>query len=175
MTTSSDAWIACVDVDYRATGAVAAAIWFRGWATEVVECQAVACFADVAEYEPGAFYRRELPCLLGVLGKGPRADVVVVDGYVWLGAGAKGLGAHLHEAIGGVVIGVAKTRFASATDAIAACRGGSLAPLYVSAVGMTPADAAAHVVAMHGPFRTPTLLKLVDTLARTAVVHPQVM
>ena len=107
--------IACVDVDYRPTGAVAAAIWFRGWATDVVECQAVACFPVVAGYEPAAFYRRELPCLLGVLAKGPRADVVVVDGYVWLGAGAMGLGAHLHETIGGVVVGVAKTRFASAT------------------------------------------------------------
>ena len=90
MTTSSDAQIVCVDVDYRATGAVAAAIWFRGWATEVVEYQAVDCFPEVAEYEPGAFYRRELPCLLGVLSKGPRADVVVVDGYVWLGADAMG-------------------------------------------------------------------------------------
>ncbi len=171
MATDDEIRIACVDVDYRPTGAVAAAIWFRGWATEIVEFQAVACFPDVAEYEPGAFYRRELPCLLGVLGKGPRADVLVVDGYVWLGAGAMGLGAHLHDAIGGVVVGVAKTRFASATDAIAVCRGGSLAPLYVSVVGMTPADAAAHVVEMHGPFRTPTLLKLVDTLARTAVVN----
>ena len=143
-------------------------MWFRGWSAAASECEAVASFAEVADYEPGAFYRRELPCLLGVLARGPRADIVVVDGYVWLGGGAPGLGAHLHAALGGVVVGVAKTRFAGATDAVAVCRGGSRDPLYVSAEGMTAAEAAASVAAMHGPYRIPTLLKQVDMLARSS-------
>ncbi len=147
---------------------MAAALWFRGWSAASAECQAVEFFAEVADYEPGAFYRRELPCLLGVLSRGAKADVVIVDGYAWLGGGAPGLGAHLHAAIGGVVVGVAKTRFASATEAIAVCRGESRAPLFVSAVGMAAEEAAAHVAEMNGPYRVPTLLKQVDALARSA-------
>jgi deoxyribonuclease V len=160
--------IACVDVDYRDTAAVAAGLWFCGWGAPSSEHQAVASFRDVAEYEPGAFYRRELPCLLGILARGPRAEVVVVDGYVWLADGAPGLGAHLHAAIGGVVVGVAKTRFAGATDAQAVCRGGSRSPLFVSAVGMPVEDAAKRIAEMHGPHRVPTLLRQVDALARSA-------
>ena len=155
-----------MDVDYRDTGAIAAGLWFRGWTAASPEFQAVASFPEVAEYEPGAFYRRELPCLIGVLARGPRADVVIVDGYVWLGGGVAGLGAHLHAAIGGMVIGVAKTRFASATDAVAVCRGSSRSPVFVSAVGMSADEAAANVSIMHGPYRIPTLLKQVDALAR---------
>ena len=160
--------IACVDVDYRTGCAVAASLWFRGWAAESPSHDAVEYFSEVAEYEPGAFYRRELPCLLGVLARGPKADVVVIDGYVWLGDFAPGLGARLHAAIGGIVVGVAKTRYASATDAVEVRRGGSQSPLFVSAVGMPVEEAAARLREMHGTYRVPTLLKQVDSLARTA-------
>lgn len=160
--------IVCVDVDYRTEGAVAAAIWFRGWNAAVAETQATASFTHVADYEPGEFYRRELPCLLGALEKGPVADIVVVDGYVWLEPGKKGLGAHLYDIIVRPVVGVAKTRYASAVNAIAVCRGGSKSPLYVSTAGISPEDAARHLVEMHGPYRVPTLLKQVDSLARSA-------
>jgi deoxyribonuclease V len=122
--------------------------------------------AEVAEYEPGAFYRRELPCLRAMLSIGPHADVVVVDGYVWLEGGAAGLGAHLHAAIGGIVIGVAKSRFAGAACAVPVCRGASRLPLYVTAAGASAADAAAWVAGMHGPYRVPTLLRRADALAR---------
>jgi deoxyribonuclease V len=162
--------IECVDVDYRTEGAVAAALWFHGWDAEEAELLAIAGFKDVAKYEPGAFYKRELPCLLGVLARGPKADVVVIDGYVWLEGGKAGLGVHLHKEYGGIVVGVAKTKYAGATEAIAVCRGESTSPLYVSAVGMTAADAAARVIEMHGPYRVPTLLKRVDTLARNSAV-----
>lgn len=102
------------------------------------------------------------------MARGPRPDIVVIDGYVWLGDGKPGLGAHLHAAIGGIVVGVAKTRFVSATDALEVCRGGSQSPLFVSAIGMKVEDAAKRVAQMHGPYRVPTLLKQVDTLARTS-------
>jgi deoxyribonuclease V len=165
--TNDDPLIACVDVDYRTRGAVAAALWFRGWTAAEAESEAVRSFAEVADYEPGAFYRRELPCLLGVLALGPRPDVVVVDGYVWLGAEAPGLGARLQAKVGGVVVGVAKTRFASAA-AVEVCRGASRSPLFVTAAGVEAEVAAGWVAAMHGPYRVPTLLKRVDALARTA-------
>ncbi len=130
--TGSDMLITCVDVDYRDRGAVAAGLWFRGWSSAEPIHQAVCSVAEVSEYEPGSFYRRELPCLLSVLALGPRPDIVVVDGYVWLGNGKPGLGRYLHEVLGGVVVGVAKTRVVSAT-AVPFCRGESLAPLFVTA------------------------------------------
>jgi len=158
--------ITCLDVDYRPTGAVAAGVWFRGWGAEAAEFEATCVIAEVAAYEPGSFYLRELPCLLKVLEAGPRAEVVVVDGYVSLADDRPGLGWHLHQAIGGTVIGVAKTRYAGA-PATAVCRGGSGAPLFVTAIGVSAAEAAGWVAGMHGPFRLPLLLKRVDSLSRS--------
>src|SRR5690242_19110791 len=166
--------IAAVDVDYRdsmAGPAIAAGVWFRGWRASEAEHEAVATFREVAPYQPGEFYRRELPCLLGVLERGPAADVVVVDGYVWLGAGRAGLGARLHDALGGraVVVGVAKKLFAGATDAVPVYRGLSRTPLYVTAEGVSATEAAGWVASMQGDHRIPTLLKRADRLARTSI------
>lgn len=166
--TDAEPLIACVDVDYRGRNAVAAALWFRGWSAAEPEHQAVAVCADVADYEPGAFYKRELPALLAVLARGPHPDAVIVDGYVWLAGRAAGLGAHVLAATGGIVVGVAKTRYAGAGGVVEVVRGGSRSLLYVSAVGIPVAEAAAKVTSMHGEYRVPTLLKRVDTLARSA-------
>ena len=110
--------IACLDVDYRQNGAVAAGLVFRDWSdqTDPVRPRDASCSIDRVEpYEPGRFYVRELPCLLAVLEMfDPQPEVIVIDGYVWLGDEEDpGLGAHLHRAIGGrsAVVGVAKTRF----------------------------------------------------------------
>jgi deoxyribonuclease V len=172
VTSVVSAMLACVDVDYRTTGAVAACLLFEGWADEAEREQLVERVGEVAAYEPGAFYLRELPCLMAVLSRvaGPLA-AVVVDGYVWLdGAGKPGLGAHLHAALGGgvAVVGVAKTRFEGATLALPVLRGNSKHPLWVSAAGMGADEAAALVAAMAGGFRLPTLLKRVDRLCRDA-------
>ncbi len=163
-----DLRIVCLDVDYRNTVAVAAGIWFRGWSASEPEADVVVVFSDVASYQSGEFYRRELPCLLGVLARGDEADVVVVDGYVWLAPGRPGLGAHLHDALGGdaKVVGVAKTCFRGASDSIAVCRGNSQSPLYVTAAGLDVGEAAVSVAAMHGPYRIPSILRKVDQLAR---------
>jgi deoxyribonuclease V len=160
--------IACVDVDYRDDSAQAACVLLRDWTDADSACVYVERIAGVAPYQPGQFYRRELPCLLAVLAKVKEPlDAVIVDGYVWLRHGTPGLGAHLYEALGGTVpiVGVAKTRFASAA-AEAVVRGTSRRPLFVTAAGMPLADAAAGVRHMHGPFRIPTLLRKVDQLAR---------
>jgi deoxyribonuclease V len=158
----------CVDVDYRDPGAVAAGVLFGAWADAAPAAERVVHVGRVQPYEPGQFYKRELPCLLAVLGTvAEPIEVVVVDGYVWLGPEQRlGLGAHLYDALGGrtAVVGVAKTRFASPARQVS--RGGSARPLYVSAVGIDPDEAACCVAAMHGPYRLPTLLRRVDRLCR---------
>lgn len=160
--------IAALDVDYRPTCAVAACVLFETWSDEhVLESYTVTTPA-AADYAPGAFYARELPCLLAALARGPEPPaVIVVDGHVWLGPGRPGLGAHLHAALGGTtpVVGVAKNPFRGA-PAVEVLRGGSRRPLHVTAIGMADAEAAAHVEAMHGPHRVPTLLRVVDQLCR---------
>jgi deoxyribonuclease V len=164
--------IACVDVDYRDPGAVAACVLLRDWADAEPCGEHVEKIAAVEPYEPGEFFRRELPCLRAVLGRtAAPVDVVVIDGYVWLDAAATrpGLGAHLFEALGRrtPVVGVAKTQFAGAAG-VAVFRGGSRRPLIVTAAGMEPGAAARHFEAMHGAHRIPTLLKRVDQLCRTS-------
>jgi deoxyribonuclease V len=91
-----------------------------------------------------------------------------VDGYVWLGPGEKGLGAHLFDALEGrtPVVGVAKNPFYSATEAVEVRRGGSERPLYTTSVGMPVEQAAAGVRSMAGPYRLPEMLKRVDRLCR---------
>ena len=160
--------IACVDVDYRGAGAVAACLWFADWASPLAAGSRTAAVAEVADYEPGAFSKRELPCLLAVLALAPPADVVVIDGYVWLAGGAPGLGARLFAAINVPVVGVAKTRYANAAAAVEVCRGESRSPLFVSAAGTDLVAAAESVRLMHGAYRVPTLLREVDSLARAA-------
>lgn len=161
--------IVCVDVDYREAEVVAAAVGFTRWTDEHAIAEVVVTSdAPPAPYEPGRFYRRELPHLVGVLALlPPPLDAVIVDGYVWLGAGNPGLGAHLHAALGGAtaVIGVAKTAYAGA-DALEVVRGTSTRPLYVTAVGVDANEAAEHVRTMHGEHRIPTLLRRVDQLCR---------
>jgi deoxyribonuclease V len=161
--------IACVDVDYRGDEAVAACVLSRCWPDEGSAGQRVRHLTGVAPYQPGQFYRRELPCLLAVLGEvGQPLEAVVIDGYVWLrDEEGPGLGAHLYEALGRAVpvVGVAKTRFASARAA-AVLRGDSQKPLFVTAAGIPVEKAAGRVQSMHGPHRIPTLLKLVDRLCR---------
>jgi deoxyribonuclease V len=160
--------IVCVDVDYRETSVVTACVGFHAWTDGVAAKEHVVRSAEpAAAYEPGKFFERELPYLRAALaGFGETIELAIVDGYVWLDAGKLGLGAHLHAEIGVPVVGVAKTRFAGA-DAIAVTRGESSSPLFVTAVGIDAAGAAENVVAMHGPFRIPTLIKRADTLARS--------
>jgi len=164
--------IACLDVHYRGATAAAACVLFENWTDAEPAQVIVERMEPPAQYEPGKFYKRELPCLLKVLerAKEPLA-AVIVDGYVWLGGPEKpGLGAYLHKALGGAVpvIGVAKSRFRGAGSAETIFRGGSRRPLYVSAVGIDPLAAAERIRSMHGPFRIPTLLNRADRLSRRA-------
>ena len=161
--------LACVDVDYRDAGAVAACVCFQAWPDDMPASQHVVRIREVAPYQSGQFYRRELPCILTVLEALPELpQVILVDGYAWLRQQQPGLGAHLYEALArrAAVVGVAKTRYARAEGAAVVLRGRSRSPLYVTSAGMDVAEAARHVRAMHGPYRIPTLLKRVDQLSR---------
>jgi deoxyribonuclease V len=169
--------IVAVDVDYRTTMVVASAIGFDAWTDEHAAVEVVVTSdAPPAAYEPGQFYRRELPHVRSALALlVPPIEAILVDGYVWLAGDAAsttppprpGLGAHLYRALGEMipVIGVAKTSFAGAT-AVEVVRGTSARPLYVTAVGIDPQVAAEHVRSTHGEYRIPTLLKRTDQLAR---------
>jgi deoxyribonuclease V len=164
--------LAALDVDYRATSVVTACVSFAAW-TDAAPAASVAVRSEGAavEYVPGQFFRRELPYLVDALARLPQLpSVIVVDGFVWLGPGEPGLGAHLHEALAGraAVIGVAKRPYRGTSIGTPMRRGGSATPLFVTAVGMGLETAAEHVASMHGPHRLPTLLKLVDRLARDA-------
>jgi deoxyribonuclease V len=167
--------IACLDAAYSETSAAAACALFSDWDAAVPDRVLTWRQGAAAAYEPGAFYKRELPLLLAVLGQLDCPPVtVIIDGYVWLdGERRPGLGAILHEALARriPVVGVAKTSFGDAASwCIPVMRGGSRRPLFVSAAGMSADEAAMRVRSMHGRHRIPTLLQLVDHEARAALV-----
>lgn len=159
--------LACADVHYRDDGSASAALLlFDAWTSGEAEEERVVHVPATAPYEPGSFYKRELPCLLAVL-DGRRPDVMIVDGHAWTAPGVPGLGARLREAAPEIatVVGVAKTLFHGA-PATAVLRGRSQTPLWVDEIGAV-VDAPARVREMHGSFRVPTLLRRVDQLCRT--------
>jgi len=80
--------------------------------------------------------------------------------------GRPGLGAHAHAEFGIAVIGVAKSRFRTATHAVPVLRGSSVRPLFVTAAGMPAVDAADLVRRMVGRHRLPDALRRADALAR---------
>lgn len=127
----------------------------------------------VEPYQSGAFYKRELPCLLKVISKVNLdvLDAILVDGHVYIDNFHNyGLGAYLFEALEGKVpiIGVAKRAFHSNEVTVKeVLRGSSENPLYVSAIGMGLEPAAELVANMHGGFRHPTLLKILDSHTKT--------
>ena len=80
---SSRHMIACVDVDYREAGAIAACVCFQSWSDDTPAPESVIQISDVEPYQSGQFYRRELPCLLAVLKSlSELPQVIVIDGYV---------------------------------------------------------------------------------------------
>jgi deoxyribonuclease V len=144
-----------------------AAVIFRHWEDCAPLAEYTAICNDIQPYVPGDFFKRELPCLLAVLEKVQEPlKLIIVDGYVILGS-KPGLGLRLWEALGKKtpIIGVAKTRYQSAS-AIEIKRGQSKTPLYVTAAGVNPIEAAEDIARMAGAFRIPTLLKRVDQLTR---------
>jgi len=160
--------IAAFDVYYQEDGySSAAAVCMDGYADAQPAGVYSAQRPNVERYVPGEFYRRELPCILGLLNMIPIAvRAIIVDGYVRLG-GRPGLGQHLFSVLGSCipVVGVAKSEFRGA-GGVPVLRGRSRRPLYITAAGMDADAAAGNIRRMHGPYRIPTLLKRADQLAR---------
>lgn len=158
--------IGCVDCDYRDDGTTAAGVAFAEWTSQRATIELVIRSSDPpAPYRSGAFYERELPFVVAIIDRLRPLDLVIVDGYVWLGPERPGLGWYVHDRTKLPIVGVAKTRFEGAA-AIEVMRGTSARPLYVTAVGCDAADAANHLRTMHGEFRIPTLVGRADALAR---------
>lgn len=157
------------DVHYfDSGGARAAGVTLHDWGDAEPAGTFTVPIAEVEPYASGQFFRRELPCLLRLCNSlTSTPELVVVDGHVWLGD-RPGLGAHLHRAIGCPVVGVAKNAHV-AGGVSPVLRGRSERPLYVSAIGLEPAQAVAAVRSMAGPHRLPAMLKRVDRLARCGV------
>jgi deoxyribonuclease V len=159
---------AAVDVHYlRTGGARAAAVLAADAVFARVLAERTVVVPRVPPYRPGEFYLRELPPLRAVLDGLSGLGLLMVDGYADLDPfGRPGLGAHAHAELGIPVIGVAKSRFRTATHAMPVLRGSSVRPLFVTAAGMPVADAADLVRRMTGRYRSPDVMRRADTLAR---------
>jgi deoxyribonuclease V len=77
----------------------------------------------------------------------------------------------LHDSIGhrATIIGVAKNRYQQTQHAAALCRGQSVRPLFITAIGIDYDVAAGLIGSMAGEFRIPTLIKAADGLSRKVV------
>jgi deoxyinosine 3'endonuclease (endonuclease V) len=141
-----------------------------------------------ADYEPGEFYKRELPCIMQCLSMVNVAEItsIIVDGYAWVvdeeGKAKPGLGKKLHDAIvekyglNISVVGVAKNRFSTKEDfptnkevmtCIEVLRGESEKPLYITCSHMGYTEHyATNIANMAGYYRIPDILKSVDGKTR---------
>jgi len=164
--------ILALDTYYQNDKAKTVCIRFHHWTDDQPADVLTEELDSVEEYQPGAFYKRELPCILSILKKTDVQDTeaIFIDGYVLLDdTGKHGLGGYLYEALNRKipVIGVAKTNFANNTlHKKEVYRGDSQRPLYITTLGITPDTACNYIRSMHGAYRIPTLLKTLDTLTR---------
>ena len=161
---------ACVDVQYQNDHAKVVCLTFNSWQSHAPISEYSSLIKHVDDYISGQFYKRELPCILKILGKVKESiEILVIDGYVWLdGKHTPGLGAYLYDALNKQVkiIGVAKNSFMGSSHAKKVFRGRSKRPLFVTAAGIALSEAARHIQTMHGNNRIPTMLKMVDQRCR---------
>jgi deoxyribonuclease V len=162
-----------VDVYYQNDRAKVVGIAFPEWTSEAVQSISSLFVEEVKPYESGSFFKRELPCVMDLLAT---LDVsmfaaIVVDGHVYIDNDSTlGLGGRLYEALGQrvPVVGVAKTALRGNEQVTTEVRRGSATkPLYVSAIGLDPGEAARDVSLMAGPYRMPTLLSQLDRETKT--------
>ena len=106
--------IYAIDVGYKDNSAKSVCVSFNNWEASTSLKDYIVQVENVAAYVPGAFYKRELPCIEAVLDtiKLTAKDIIIVDGYVFLNDDGKpGLGHYLYEQLGQKIpiIGVAKS------------------------------------------------------------------
>lgn len=147
-------------------------IAFENWNSEKENNIFIEKTAITSDYESGAFYKRELPCIMSLLKKIQLkdGDMIIVDGYVTLDDHGKiGLGGYLFEALEQKypVIGIAKNGF-SAPDSRRRhiYRGESKTPLFLTTMGIDVDELVPKIKQMYGSYRIPALLKKLDQLTR---------
>jgi deoxyribonuclease V len=167
--------IAIFDVDYTEDSAVTACVCFEYWSDENSSKDLVETTFDVAPYESGSFYKRELPCIVSLISKhNLKPNIIVVDGYVWLEEEKIGLGGHLFKELDEQIpiIGVAKRRYSSHSKLREVFRGQSKNPLYITSIGIDVSESADLIKQMFGEFRLPNLIKRADQICRGTIITP---
>lgn len=164
-----------VDVHYSGNVGVCAAVTFEDWGAATPTACYVHQHQGISEYQPGKFYLRELPVILGLISAcGVSPNIIVVDGYVFLdGYQQPGLGKHLYDALDGKVpiIGIAKSPYREIGPEFALRRGNSKNAIYVTSVGVDFEHAKQLVGMMHGKFRLPDIIRYTDQLSRTSIAN----
>lgn len=164
--------ILAFDVHYRENEAKSVCLAFENWVDVEPKNTLISMVSPIEEYETGAFYKRELPCIIEILKDIDLSIVkyVIIDGYVYLdNHGKAGLGHYVYDFLKGKipVIGVAKTSFHQNTEkVIPILRGHSQTPLYISSIGIELNEAAENIRLMAGKYRMPTLLKQLDSITK---------
>lgn len=161
--------ILAVDVQYQDDKAFVAGVAFDDWVAPYPISEHVSMLDNVEEYEPGNFYKRELPCIFKLLSEHKLAPkCIVIDGYVYLDGKQKpGLGKRLFDSIADIdeVIGVAKNSYSGIGDEFELLRGKSEKPLFVTTTGDLQ-TAKSRIAKMFGEHRIPALLKRADQICR---------
>ena len=162
--------ILITDVHYQEQNATVAGVIADSWGSKSATRIVKEYLSGVADYCPGQFYKRELPCILRLIESIKQIpDYIVIDGYVHFGnLNRPGLGEHLYRELGGIVpiIGIAKNYFSGVSDEYRLYRGQSTKPLFITSIGIELFESKHIVAEMHGNFRLPTLVKLVDSVCR---------
>lgn len=163
--------ILAFDTYYLEDKAKTVCLAFKNWSDAKPTNSYEEIIDGIAEYESGAFYKRELPCILSLLNKikseFENISAIIIDGYVIIDDQNKlGLGGHLYKKLNSSIpiIGVAKSGFYGNTkNVLELLRGESTKPLYITALGIGLTTAYKNIKSMHGEFRIPTLLQILDT------------
>jgi len=165
-----------LDVHYKegqetdAVTATVAGIRFEGIKQSRILSEHLVKVNDVAPYESGQFYKREMPCLLALINQIDEPfDAIIIDGYVFLdGVSKAGLGKYLYDNLVNKkpIIGIAKNHFYDITEDYAIWRGISKHPLYVTSIGINITTAKKMVSEMEGEHRMPKMVSDVDKLGR---------
>lgn len=162
--------ILAVDVFYYSTKGNIAGVIFENWTDERPAVELIAKIDTIEKYEPGSFYKRELPCILKLIkDHSLHPDFIVIDGYVFTdGISRPGLGFYLYNSLSckTPVIGVAKSYFNGIPPYCKLLRGKSKRPLFITSIGINLELAKECIAKMHGKSRIPSLLKLADQLSK---------
>ena len=158
------------DVVQKLDSAKVAGIRFQGIETNEILSEHTVNVNNVAPYESGQFYKRELPCLLALINQIDEPfDAIIIDGYVFLdGVTKAGLGKYLYDNLANKkpIIGIAKNHFYDITEDYAVWRGISKHPLYVTSIGIEITKAKEMVSRMDGDHRMPKMVTYVDKIGR---------